>query len=469
MTSTRARLVRRALLLVVAVAVAATSCAGDYDRLSATPVTTTSPTTTAPRATTTTATTSTTTTTRPPGFPPTTTVPGATTTTVPGSAAGLPGRLAVLALDGSLLTIRPDGTDPKALATASPGTSVASPTWTPDAARLVWTALGTNSVRVRGATVDFTDVHEAVLSPQASLFLPNPSGTELVVLRESSTSATELLRVDPTTFASTSIRTAAAVHATWSPDGTRLLVHAGNEVLLVRGSTVTPLVLATAGTFGSFGAGQWLDDRTVVVAVRNGASQVLVSVDTETGATKDLLSFTGAIRFLVDPARSRVAYQVLPETGGSTGSNVAFRPQTAPTTTAAPVPTATSGRLEVLTLATRQVASTGLTGALVFQWSPTGERLAALVTDTSGAVRWRFWGDKDVIDGLLHSPPNVFLRVYGRYFDDAAPAVRWWSPDGKAFVYSGRAGARNGVFVQQMNGTAPVLVNDGDTAVWSPR
>ncbi len=206
-------------LALVVVAVVAASCAGDYDRLSANPVTTTSPTTTAPRSTTTAprATTTTTTTTRPPGLPTTTTAPGAPTTTVPGSAAGLPGRLAVLALDGSLLTIRPDGNDPKALATASPGTSVASPTWTADATRLVWTALGTNSVRVRGATVDFAEVHDAVLSPQASLFLPSPAGNDLVVLRESSTSASELLRLDPTTFASTSLRSGPAVHATWSP------------------------------------------------------------------------------------------------------------------------------------------------------------------------------------------------------------------------------------------------------------
>lgn len=461
-----ARLVMRAALVLVAL-LAAASCSSSYDRFSATPATSSTTTTTNPRATTTAPpTSSTTTTTRPPGpANTTTTIPAAPTTTVPGSPAGLPGRLAVVALDGSLLTVRPDGSDPRALATASPGTSVASPTWTADASRLVWTALGTNSVRVRSATVDLTDLRDATLSPVASLFLPSPSGAELVAIRETSASANELTRLDPGTLAATMLRTAGTVHATWSPDGSQLLVHAGSDVLVVRQGTATTVPV----TAGSFGAGQWLDDRTVVVATRTAQGQALTAVDLTNGTSRDLLGFTGAIRFLVDPTKRTIAYQVLPDSGSSSGSNVSFRPQTtAPATTVAP-PQATTGQLALLTLATRQITVVSTTPVQMFQWSPTGERLAHLASDTAGVLRWRFWSAKGTLDGAVIAPPNTFLRTYGRWFDDAAGVVRWWSPDGAAFVYAGRSGPRTGVFVQQMDGSAPVLVSDGDTAVWSPR
>ena len=59
-------------------------------------------------------------------------------------------------------------------------------------------------------------------------------------------------------------RTGAPVFAAWSPDGTRLLVHAGaDELTVVRAADgiATPLAVRS----GSFGTPQWLDDKTVLV------------------------------------------------------------------------------------------------------------------------------------------------------------------------------------------------------------
>lgn len=466
--SLRRRAARLATLTVLAVAAAA--CSGDYDR-----VTTTPPPTTTPKGATTTTTLGATTTTRPaPPVATTTTVPGPPTTTIPGSAAGLPGRLAVLALDGSLLTTKPDGTDPRGLAVGSPGTSVANPTWSPDATRLVWTALGTNAVRVRSATVDGTDVRDAALSPSAYAFLFNRAGTDLVALREMSTTSVELTRLAPATLAATPVRTAPSLATAWSPDGTRLAVRAGADQLLI----VDPTGAARAlpATPGVFGAPQWLDDKTVLVAVRAASTQYLAFVDVDTGARRDLLSFTGGIRFLLDPKRERIAYLVLPETGGGSGANVSFRPQTttppttppaAPTTTV--VPTATTGQLGVLEVATRRLTTVTTTQTTMFQWSPTAERLAYLTAEPNSAFRWHFWSTNGTVDGPVYAPTISFLRVYSRAFDQTAAAVQWWSPNGAAFVFSGRVGNRSGVFVQQMTGAAALLVTDGDTAVWSPR
>ncbi len=462
---------RSRLVVAVGFALVVAACSGDYDRLS-TSTTTTSPrattTTTAPRATTTTTTPPTTT-----AAPGVTTAPGATTTTIPGSLAGLPGRLAIIGLDGSFFTVKPDGTDPKVLAIGSPGTSVAAPTWSTDATRLIWSALATNSVRVRTAKVDGTDERDATLSPQPTAYLWNRASTGVAALRTLSPTTVELDVLDLTTLASTPLRTGAPLLASWSPDGTRLLVHAGAgtasaelSIIRVAGGAVTPLGVRA----GTFGTPQWLDDRTVLVGVRDGSSQFLSLVDTVTGARRDLLGYTGSIRFQLNPAGTEVAYQVLPDSGGGSSSNVAYPQTTAPTTTAPPaVPQAVQNRLAVLDIATRTVTTVRQTPTSAFVWSPNSARLAFLTPEANETYRWHFWSTQNTVDGTAFVPTLEFLRVSVRLFDQYAQSVRWWSPDSAAFVYAGRSGSRIGVWVQQpRQGVAPVFVGQGDSAIWSP-
>jgi TolB protein len=465
---------RSFLLVLAVVALLAAACSDGYDRLS----TSTSASTTAPRLATTSTTvpgtTSTTppTTTSPPG---TSAVPAPTssTTTIRGSAAGLPGRLAVIAFDGSLLTMRPDGTDVRELAPGSPGTSVSAPAWSPDASRLVWTALGTNAVRVRSAKPDGSDVRDALLSPPASAYLwAGPAGA-LAALRSSGTGTAQLDVLDPATLVARTVRSGSPLFASWSPDGTRLLVHAGtDEVLVVRADGTARQVAVRAG---SFGTPMWLDDRTAVLAVRDGGSQYLSLVDVDTGSRRDLVAFSGAVRFQVAPGGAKIAYQIVPETGGGgTGSNVSWRPQTAPPTTAPPTTTTLlQGRqneLVVVDLATRAPTVVRDRAVNAFVWSPTGERLAYLENDQNGAVRWRYWNPQGTLDGVPYAPTRQFLTQTLAAFEQYTQSVRWWSPDGQAFTYAGRVGPRTGIWIQQMQpGLAATFVTDGDSATWSPR
>ena len=461
----RAPLARLGLI----VALLAAACSSDYDRLATKATTTTAN----PRATTTTAASSATTTTTTQARPTTTPPPGggnATTTTTtpntPGSPAGLPGRLAVIALDGSLLTMRPDGTDQHALAIGSPGTSVASPAWSNDASRLVWTALGTNSVRVRTAKVDGSDVHDAVLAPQGSLYLWNTASSALAALRATSNSSVELDTIDLATLTPTPLRTGSPVYAAWSPDGTRLVVHAGtNEVSIISASgALTTLPVTPA----SFGAPQWLDDHTVLIGVRDANTQYLSLVDVNTGSRRDLVSYTGGMRFALAPGAKAVAYELFPDAGGGTGANVSFPQTTTPPTTT--VPQATSNQLAVVDIATRAITTVNPAATTAFAWSPSGTRLAYLAPDASGPYRWHFFSADGTIDGAQYLPTRVFLQQTARGFDQLNQSVQWWAPDSSSFVYAGVAGARTGVWVQQVKaGTSPTFITDGDTVAWSPR
>ena len=457
--------------LALVMALLGAACSSDYDRLATNATTTT----TNPRATTTTvaasaSTTSTTlarpTTTPPPGgATPTTTT---TTANTPGSPAALPGRLAVIALDGSLLTMRPDGTDQQALAIGSPGTSVTSPAWSSDASRLVWTALATNSVRVRSAKVDGTDVHDAVLAPQGSLYLWNSASSALAALRATSNSSVELDTIDLTTLVATPLRTGAPVYAAWSPDGTRLVVHAGtNEVSIISASgALTTLPVAPA----SFGAPAWLDDHTVLIGVRDASTQYLSLVDVNTGTRRDLVSYAGGMRFALAPEGKAVAYELFPDAGGGTGANVSFPQATTPPTTSTTVPQATPNQLAVIDIATRAITTVSSSASTAFAWSPSGVRLAYLSPDPSGAYRWHYFGPDGTIDGASYLPTRVFLQQVTRSFDQLTQSVQWWSPDSSAFVYAGVAGSRTGVWVQQIKaGLAPTFITDGDTVAWSPK
>jgi TolB protein len=469
------------VLVVVLAALLAAACSDGYDRL-----TTGTTTTTAARTSTTTAAPSTTsstppsTTTAPPG---TTAAPAPTssTTTIRGSAAGLPGRLAVVAFDGSLLTMRADGTDVRELAPGSPGTSVSAPAWTFDGSRLVWTALGTNAVRVRSAKPDGSDLREALLSPPGAAYLPAGTTGALAALRSTGTGTVQLDLLDPVSLTARTLRSGSPLFASWSPDGTRLLVHAGtDEVLVVRpDGTARPVPVRP----GSFGTPQWLDDRTAVLAVSDAGSQVLSLVDVDTGSRRDLVAFSGAVRFQVAPGGAKLAYQVVPEAGGGgTGSNVSWRPdagapaapQVAPPTTAPPTTTTlVQGRqneLVVIDLATRTPTVARDRAVNAFVWSPTGGRLAYLENDQNGAVRWRYWSAQGTLDGVAYAATRQFLTQIVPAFEQYSQSVRWWSPDGQAFTYAGRVGPRTGIWVQQMQpGLAANYVADGDSAIWSPR
>jgi TolB protein len=216
---------------------------------------------------------------------------------------------------------------------------------------------------------------------------------------------------------------------------------------------------------GSFGTPQWLDDKTVLVGVRDGSSQFLSLVDTTTGARRDLVSYTGTIRFQLNPAGTQVAYQVLPESGGGSSSNVAFPQTTAPVT----VPQAAPNQLVVLDIASRTLTTIRPTPTSAFVWSPNSARLAYLTAEATDTYRWHFWSTQNTVDGTAYVPTLEFLRGPVALFDQYAQSVRWWSPDSAAFVYAGRAGPRTGIWVQQpQTGVAPVFVGDGDSAVWSP-
>ena len=490
--------------IVIVLSLLVASC-GSYDRNPAAAQAST----TTRRGTTPTATGSTTTTTLAPGATTsstrsstTTTRPSASTSTASttrpalnpaGALPPLRGRLAILDAQGRLVVTQPNGTSVVPVTNASQG-ELAHPTWSPDGSRLVWSATSPVGAQVASSTVGSTTgaVALTLTEPAPTYFTWRPPlartvlGTPTTTIAPANlarvawsrtTAATTPDSTENSTKASTdfgvldlaaaaTLRTLASgstLYLWLSPDGTRAIVHKDDADLAVVDldtGVSTPLQVAAAG----FETPVWLEGNSVLLAVQDGANRFLSVIDVSTGRRQDLLRYEGTIQFVVDPSGQRIAYQV--NSGGGGGNNPAMAPRLqAPTTT---IPTATIGRLSLFDRRNNSTRSILDSAALAFVWSPTSDRIAFLA-QSGGAVQWRFWTERTIESSVVFQPSPA-AQQYLTAFTQYDQSTRWFSPDGKAFVFAGRVADLDGVWVQVLDGFGPpARVSGGTLAVWSPQ
>ena len=456
---TRARL----LLVLLAATVVTAGCAGDYNRYprASSSAGTTTTTTRPPAATTpsTTTTTTTTTTTAPPGGAPSTTTP----TAPPGVA---PGRLAIIADDGSVVTVRADGSQLTTVAGPPDGGANLQPTWAPDASMIAWSSRTPAEGALRVAAPDGSSPTRQAITPPPFYLAWNKDQKQLLYLRSPAGDSVELGLADPTAVAtSTAVRTGSPLYASWSPDGTRVLVHAGDADLLVVDTSGTATTLPVR--VGPSTAPVWLAPDTVLIAIRTNADQRLTVLNIATGVQRDLLTYQGQIQYVVDPTNAKVAYQVVPQQGGGGGGSIVSFPFGQST---GAVPAARPNELTVVDIASGTATTVATQAAVAFQWSPQGDRLAFLAGAENNTARWRFWSTAGIIDGVAYLPSQATAEQYLPFFEQYAQSIRWWSPDGRAFAFAGRLNGRDGVWVQGTQaGATATRVSDGQVVVWSPR
>lgn len=493
---------RAPIAVVLILAALAASC-GSYDRNppGARAATTTRTTTTRPAQTSTTTTTTTTrpgqttaptsstTSTRPTPTPPppTGTIPPTTQAqlTPLRSLPPLPGRLAVIDRAGRLVSVRPNDATTTVISDASAG-SITVPTWSPDAAKLAWAATSPFETTVQAASARDGANRERGVVGSTPLYLswtsnrgttPASAPSALTLLRPP---ADNQFQLSALTLSSTSAEQSLAQNATVfygvSPDGTRALAHVGRDDLVVidlaRGASRNLTVKA-----GSFRTPVWLSNTEVLVATPDADTEgieLLARVNVDTGARRDLLRFQGTIDFAVETqSRRLVAYQVTG--GGGGGANPAFapRPQQSPTTppTTRELPLATIGRLSLLDLANGQNRPILESGALAFMWSPRADRLAFLAARGENQVQWRFWSDATIESSTVFAP-GEWTRQYVAAFPQYNEGLQFFSPDGRAFVFTGRLSDQEAVFIQpfdtRVQSVPPARLIDGSFALWSP-
>ena len=478
--------------LTIAAALVLASC-GSYDR---NPETARSSTTTRPRLVNPSSTT-TTTTTRPgstASTAPTTTTttrPGATSSTAPTTrpalnpAPALPpmaGRLAIVDAQGRLVVAQPNGTSVVLVAGASQG-EISFPAWSPDGSRLVWSAtspvgaqVATSTVGVGAAltTVALTEAAPTYYAwrPPLARSVPGtppttapPVSSARVAWTRAVEDQADLGVLDLTAASPPRTLTSGERVQFWlSPDGTRAIVHGGDTGLAVV-DLDTGVSMPLSVTPAEFETPVWLENDSVLLGVQAGTNRYLSIIDTSTGRRQDLLRYEGTIQYVVDSTGQRIAYQVN-SGGGGGGVNPAVLRQTPPPTT---VPTATIGRLSLFDRRDNSTRSILDSAALAFTWSPLSDRLAFLAQAGGGALQWRFWTERSIESSVLFQPSPAMQRHY-EAFTQHEQSTRWFSPDGKAFVFAGRVADLEGIWVQPLDGFGPpARVGTGTLAVWSPQ
>ena len=397
--------------------------------------------------------------------------------------AGLPGvgflraatvnRIAYLGSDGNIYTIRPDGSDQRALTTdgeAGPGATrlYRFPTWSPD-----------------GRYVAFIDIKSQGGATDSQLVAAPVDGGGSQVLHKSGTAQPFYLYWSPDsrqlaflegTGPSLALRLAALgqgeapalangspFYFVWSPDSRRLAFHVGGlrndlspdaRVGLFEpgGSESGPVDEPPA----LFLAPDWSPDgASIIYARRNNSGSELVAADANGVNGRALLPFNGGVSFAWSPTGRQIAY-ILSETPELEGlGQIAY------------------GKLGVINPDGSGQRTLTSEDALSFFWSPDGTKLAyiALATEQNTPARLKL-AVVDTATGetrtrALFTPAAGFVSFIP-YFDQYLRSVRMWSPDGTSLVYTALdPDGKAGLYVVDAANGEPRRIADGVQAIWS--
>jgi hypothetical protein len=379
-------------------------------------------------------------------------------------AVEAPGRLAVIGSDGSLATMRSDGTDAVPM-DAADGVAV-QPSWSPDGSRLAWVVQTTTDTGVGGSIVIAGPRgQDPIVTPAP--FVPyylswSPTGDRVAFLgsggdpqRPVEMGVLDL--ADPTPSARLVSGGEPFFYFAWGPDGRSVLAHAGYDRL--EEVALDGAASSVSERPGAFAAPAWsVDGRTLVYVERTGGQiQRLVAVVGDR-RPRTLVQGRGVLSFVLRPDGGAVAYQLL---GADDGDLFDRRP------------TQAGDGVRVVDVRSGRTRKATSIRAMTFWWSPDGERLLALAPEPESPGRipflWQVWdGARSAPEAGRHSPTVQVLRDYAPFFTQYAQSSTPWAPDGSAFAYAVETESSIGTIVVQSVGGPPVPVAEGVYVTWSP-
>lgn len=373
-----------------------------------------------------------------------------TTTTAPPEPVTGPGRLAVVDGAGDIVVMDPDGGNQLAV-TENAGTEnpaiYMQPIWSPDGSTLAWgqttgTGFGVGISRPgSGLTTTLTTPN----LPFYNYWSPNsrhlgvlhngPSGVQFQIA-DVEQESTELLDED------------APFYFSWSPEGDRVVTHAGAS----RVETIEPNGNRTElePTTGNYLAPQWTE---------NGVFHVVedqLVLEDNGGDRRPVIAVSGLTLFVSNPQGTHVALQAT----GSDGSGI--------TASTDEFPSATTGAVVVVEVATGDTDIVDTSPALGFFWSTDGRSLLALTASESAIVPTVWTIDGEQTEYTAFRPPGSMLQDTFPFFPQYAQSVSFWAPDSSAFAFAGQVEGATGVWVQPVDRESPTRVSDGTWVAWSP-
>ena len=383
-------------------------------------------------------------------------------------------RLVVLAQDGNVLTMDPDGGNSVALTEdAAQGRAYLYPTWSPDGRAVAFVELTVQEGEAAGASalhIVSQDGREArrirTEFPPFYLFWSPTSETLAFLSNWASGLALRMVDVAGGATEARTVGEGNPFYFSWEPGGQSLFAHIGNNDLtfLDTDGNRAPLDVAA----GQFQAPHWSADGQRLAFVTEGENdQNTLNISDATGEqVRELASQRGPLSFNWSPDNDRLAY--------SHGTQQ--------------VGLAAFGPLWVVDVETNQSWELSKEPVVAFFWSPDGESVAFLRPEIHDPVerspeaaplrqngqlwlRWHLWNGERTYPLDIFSPSEQFLLNYIRYFDQYAQSVSIWSPDSTHLLYAGLGeGGLDGIWTLPVaEGSTATRVTRGTLAAWSPR
>jgi Tol biopolymer transport system component len=372
-----------------------------------------------------------------------TSIPYRPAPTTPSPTVTTADRLIVLGDDGNLRSMAPDGTNVVSLTTdAGPDVQVDQPVASPDGASIAWVEITSGQPSVVIASRSAQRLQTVPMGIVPFFLQWDPTSTNIAYLGNAAQGlGMGVIRNAVTAPDDVAVGGGSPFYLSWSPDGNELLVHVGATQLGV--TDVSSRLRRVHDQPGRFQAPVWLADGRTVYARVHGSEQQLVVAD---GHTRHVLdTFTGSVAFDASPDGSRLAYRI---DGSGSQDGLYVQP-------------VNGGKPTLVTHV----------GAPAFFWSPTGSDLLMLTvtgTGSSRTARWRVWSGDQVLTTGPYQPSQTFGSEYLPFFDQYAQAFTPWAPDGSAFAFAGVIDGTPGIYVQSVDGGAPVRISDGEFVLWSP-
>ncbi|MFN8476173.1 MAG: hypothetical protein U0822_28665 [Anaerolineae bacterium] len=397
--------------------------------------------------------------------------------------AGLPGgvfarsanvnRIAYLGVDGNIHTVRPDGSDPQALTTDGEAGTTAShlyrfPTWSPDGRYVAFIDIksqaGTTDSQLVAAPAGGgkSEILHKSGGAQPFYLYWSPDSRRLAFL-ESSGPSLALRLASLGQGDAPSLATGSPFYFVWSPDSRRLAFHIGG----LRNPLSPDARVSLFETGGSEGSP--LEESPALFLAPDwspdGAS-IIYARRASGGNELVAADATGANPRVLLSFDGGVSFAWSP-----TGQHIAYILTDTPELEG--LGQIAFGKLGVMNPDGSGQSTLIDDHVLSFFWSPDGTKLAYVTINTENQTEPRLnLSVVDIATGETRTrasftPASGFTSVIP-YFDQYLRSMRVWSPDSMSLVYTARdPDGGNGLYVVDATSGEPRRIGDGVQAVWS--
>ncbi|MGH8870466.1 MAG: hypothetical protein ACRDWS_00600 [Acidimicrobiia bacterium] len=385
---------------------------------------------------------------------------GPISTIVAGSEQVLsPGRLLVLGDEGTITTMRADGTDQVTLAEPDPQVEERTqPTWSPDGARVAWTERRADKETY--LVVAETDGRRLIEhpSPLLAVYIAwSPDGRH-IAMTGGDDEGNLLLSVARPDGEIAVIDQGSPLYFDWAPDSSEVLARISGrfEYLAIDGSART-----TVPATGDFRIGAHIGE-SVVLGTARDVGEALAVADRTGEIQRELLRYSTPMAFVIDGRGGRLAVM----SRGSPESQALARVEETD------LPIIEPNQLVVVAAADGSIEEVARARGVAWFWSPNGRLLlysTLELVDSVERLQWHTWDGEESTSYRAFSPTGIFGRDYLAFFDQFARSISFWAPDGSAFAYAGGTSLEDaGIWVQPVGGGDAVRVASGEAAMWSP-